>query len=62
LTPVPVLMTINEAIDKIAEALFDNDEPGMRDTFNGDLVLTEIGVVRLRKILKEFRGSGKKSG
>ena len=49
-------MTINEAIEKIDRALFDQDEPGMRDTEVGDLVFTEIGVLRLRRILKEFRG------
>jgi hypothetical protein len=48
-------MTVNEAIEKIEIALFDQDEPGMRDTEHGDLVFTEIGVLRLRRILKEFR-------
>ena len=48
-------MTVDQAIDQIADALFDTDEPGMRDTMQGDLVLTEIGVLRLRRILKEFR-------
>ena len=48
-------MTINEAIEQIERALFDQDEPGMRDTDVGDLVFTEIGVLRLRRLLKEFR-------
>jgi hypothetical protein len=55
-------MTINECIDKIAAAILeDEDEPGMRDTDTGMLVLTEIGVIRLRKILKEFRDSKTKT-
>ena len=53
-------MTINEAIEQIENALFDQDEPGMRDTMQGDLVLTEIGVIRLRKILKKFRAEKRK--
>ena len=48
-------MTYNEAIEQIERALFDQDEPGMRDTEWGEMVLTEIGVLRLRRILKEFR-------
>lgn len=53
-------MTINEAIDKSEDALWgDPDEPGMRDTEDGLLLITEIGMIRLRKILTEFR-NGKK--
>jgi hypothetical protein len=52
-------MTVNEAIEKIEIALFDQEEPGIRDTEWGELVLTEIGVLRLRRILKEFRKSRK---
>ena len=48
-------MTINEAIEQIDRALFDQDEPGIRDTDTGELVFTEIGVLRLRRILREFR-------
>ena len=48
-------MTYNEAIEQIERALFDQDETGMRDTEWGEMVLTEIGVLRLRRILKEFR-------
>lgn len=53
-------MTVNEAIERIETALFDQDEPGMRDTEHGDMVFTEIGVLRLRRILKEFRGTKKR--
>lgn len=53
-------MTVNEAIEKIETALFDQDEPGMRDTEWSELVPTEIGVLRLRRILKEFRGTKKR--
>lgn len=52
-------MTINEAIEQIEEALFDTDEPGMRDTDSGMLVLTEIGNIRLRRILVEFKEAHK---
>jgi hypothetical protein len=53
-------MTVNEAIERIEQALFDQDEPGVRDTEWGELVITEIGSIRLRRILKEFRGKPKK--
>ena len=49
-------MTINEAIERIETALFNQDEPGCRDTEWGELVISEIGNIRLRRILKEFRG------
>lgn len=52
-------MTISEAIEQIENALFDTDEPGMRDTDNGDLVLTEIGNIRLRRILVDFKEAHK---
>jgi hypothetical protein len=52
-------VTINEAIEQIEDALFDTDEPGMRDTDTGDLVLTEIGNIRLRRILVEFKEAHK---
>ena len=53
-------MTINEAIDQISGALLEDiDEPGIRDTMRGDLVLTEIGVLRLRRILREFKNPKK---
>jgi hypothetical protein len=52
-------MTINEAIEQIENALFDHDEPGLRDTEWGDLVITEIGNIRLRRILSEFKEAHK---
>lgn len=48
-------MTVNQAIERIEQALFDRDEPGCHDTEWGDLVLSEIGIIRLRRILNEFR-------
>lgn len=53
-------MTINEAIEQIENALLgDRDEPGIRDTEQGDLVLTEIGSIRLRRILFEYKEAHK---
>lgn len=54
-------MTINEAIEQIEDALFDTDEPGIRDTDTGYLVLTEIGNIRLRRILVEYKEAHKQS-
>jgi hypothetical protein len=53
-------MTINEAVEQIEDALLeDTDEPGIRDTDDGRLVLTEIGSIRLRRILVEFKEAHK---
>ena len=49
-------MSIDDIIDEIEAAVFDRDEPGCRDTDWGDeLLLTEIGRIRLRKIIKKVR-------
>ena len=54
-------MTINEAIERIEAALLDDsDEPGITDTETGEFVFTEIGTIRLRRILTEFRKTKKK--
>jgi hypothetical protein len=48
-------LSIEAAIDRIEEVLFDLDNPGCTDNIYGDMCITDIGRVRLRKILKQLR-------
>lgn len=52
-------ISIAQHIDWIEMVLFDRDEPGCRDTDNGDIVLTKYGRIQLRKRLKQIRDEGK---
>ena len=45
----------DNTIDKIEDAVFgDPDEPGCRDSESGMMGFTEIGRIRIRKILREL--------
>ncbi len=47
--------SLDQFIDEIENALFDQDEPGCQDNQYGDLLVNSIGRIRLRDILKEIR-------
>jgi hypothetical protein len=53
--------TLDTYIERIEAVLFDQDEPGIRDTEWGDLCLTEIGNIRLKRILGEIQSNARKS-
>jgi len=50
-------LTVEDAIDAIEAALFDRDDPGCGDTYTGDMIINEIGRIRLRKIIKATRAA-----